>query len=479
MTQMHIIAVDLGASSGRVMQVAFDGEQLTLREAHRFANDPVFANGTLHWDALRLWHEIQHGIKQVDAGAAGIGVDTWGVDFALLDRDGMLLGNPIAYRDAHKAGSMAWTFARVPRRTVFERTGLQFMEINGLYQLATLIRDGSTLLDRAHTFLTIADLFNYWLSGAKTCEFTQATTQQMYNPRLGAWDFETLGAIGAPLHIFPAVVPPGTRLGAFDGIPVYATACHDTGSAVVGVPTTDEHYAYLSSGTWSLIGLEVPDAIITDVVYEANLTNEGGAYGTYRLLKNVCGMWLVQQSRATWADAGQAYGYDQLVREAMGAEAFRSLIDPDDASFMQPGDIPARIREFCARTRQPIPETVGQVTRTIYESLALKYRHTLNDLIAVSGRRVDRLHIVGGGSQNALLNQMTADAIGRVVVAGPGEATAIGNALVQLIALGELGSVAQAREMLARSGSTTTYEPCDTAAWDDAYARFVPLLATP
>lgn len=474
---MHVIAVDLGAESGRVMRADFDGERLSLSEVNRFSNTAVRARGTLYWDVLRQWRHIAEGIAGAP-GAASVGVDTWGVDFALLDRDGNLLANPVHYRDKRTDGMMDWVFDRMPRREVFARTGIQFMQINGLYQIASLVRDNSPLLDAAATFLTIADLFNYWLSGSKTCEFSHATTQQMFNPARNDWDHELIAACGIPTGIFPPIVQPGDRIGEYNGIPVIVPACHDTGSAVVAVPTTTQNYAYLSSGTWSLLGLEVQTPIINDDSYACNLTNEGGVYGTYRLLKNISGMWLAQQCRAAWAAQGTNYDYAELVKLAESALPFAALIDPDDASFLAPSDMPAAIRAFCGRSGQAAPESVGAVMRAIYESLALKYRYTLDMLINVSGQQVDTLHIIGGGSQNALLCQMTADATGRVVVAGPAEGTAIGNAVVQLIALGELGDLHQAREMLRRTMATVTYEPRDTAAWDAQYERFRGVLTT-
>jgi rhamnulokinase len=475
---VRVLAVDLGAESGRVIQIGFNSQQFTQEEIHRFPNIPVSAGGTLYWDVLRLWGDITTGIHKAPAGAAGVGMDTWGVDFALLDRNGSLLSNPVHYRDSGKNGMFEWVFERVPRRTVFERTGIQFMILNGLYQLSHLVNAQSPLLDAAETMVTIADLFNYWLSGTRGCEFTMATTLQTYNPRTAAWDFDTLSACGIPTRLFPDIVQPGTQIGEYHGIPVIAPACHDTGSAVVAVPTTTPDYAYISSGTWSLIGLEVNEPVINDESYEANLTNEGGVNGTFRLLKNVMGLWLAQQCRANWHEQGTDYSYDQLAAEAIKGQSFRSLVDPDDPTFLPPGDMPARIRDFCRKTGQMTPETVADTMRTVYESLALKYRLVLEHLIHLTGRTVERIHIIGGGSQNALLNQMTADATGRLVVAGPPEATALGNGIVQLIALGEVDSVAQAREILSRTVGTKHYEPnrAEAAAWDDAYERFKPLV---
>jgi rhamnulokinase len=471
-TTKNVLAVDLGAESGRVIRVGFDGSQFQFEEVHRFPNIPVQAGNTLYWDVLRLWHEITTGIHAAGKQVAGIGVDTWGVDFAFLDRDGNLLANPVHYRDRRTDGMFEWVFERVPRRTVFERTGIQFMVINALYQLASLVKNQSPLLESASTLLPIPDLFNYWLSGTKSAEFSHVTTSQCYNPRKGNWDYETLHTLGFPTHILPNMIQPGTLIGDYHGIPVIAPATHDTGSAVVGVPTTTSNYAYLSSGTWSLIGLEVKEPVINDAAYTANVTNEGGAYGTFRLLKNVMGLWIAQQCRATWQQEGTDYSYDQLTTAAMDAEPFRSLIDPDDPAFLPPGDMPARIREFCARTGQPQPETIGQIMRTVYESLALKYRYALDRLVNLAGHDVDHLHIIGGGSQNRLLNQMTTDATGRVVITGPVEATALGNAIVQFIALGELDNIAQARSILSQTMGTETYTPRQSAEWQDAFERF-------
>jgi len=476
MTNKHVIAIDLGASSGRVMDVAFDGTKIQLSEAHRFPNIPVQTPHKLYWDVLRLWNEITTGISKVDH-AESIGVDTWGVDFALLDSTGELLSNPVHYRDPRTDDAMDWVFERMPRREVFERTGIQFLQFNGVYQLASLVRDNSPLLDHADTLLTIADLFNYWLTGSKTCEFTEATTMQLVNPHTGDWDQDIMKAIGIPTQLFTPIVQPGTNIGTYNGINVIAPACHDTGSAVVAVPATTENYAYLSSGTWSLLGLEIKDAIITDESYNANVTNEGGYDNTYRLLKNIMGLWVVDQCRATWQAQGHDYSFDQIADMVKSAELFKSFIEPDNPVFLPHGDMPSRVVEFCKQTEQSIPETDAEIIATIYVSLAYKYRYVLEQLIAVSGQAVDHLHIIGGGSQNTLLNQMTANAIGRPVIAGPAEATATGNAIVQLISIGELSNVTEARTMLSQSIDTVIYEPQNTSAWNDNYERFTALLS--
>jgi rhamnulokinase len=433
---------------------------------------PVWVHHTLYWDVLRLWQDILTGIGQAGTTPNSISIDTWGVDFALLDCDGHLLANPVHYRDARTDGLMEWVFERMPRRSVFAQTGIQFMQLNTLYQLASLVKHRSPLLDMAKTYLALPDLFNYWLCGTRCCEFTHATTTQLFNPLTCSWDRDVLDAVGIPAHIFPDTVQPGVRLGDYNGIPVISSASHDTASAVIAVPTTTENFAYLSSGTWSLLGLELDSPVINDATYQANVTNEGGAYGTFTFLKNLAGMWIVQQCRATWQAEGQSYSYDQLTHEAAQAAAFRSFIDPDDAAFLPPGDMPARVRAVCQHTGQPVPETVGQLTRAVLESLALKYRFVLDRLIALTGKPVDRLHIVGGGGRNALLCQMAANATGRQVIAGPFEATALGNGIVQLIALGALDNMRQAREILSRTQQTLIYDPQEVEIWDEQYQRY-------
>lgn len=476
MSSVHVAAVDLGASSGRVIRVGFDGAQLTIDECNRFPNTPVAARGRLYWDVLRLWHEIQAGLRVSGRGTRSIGVDSWGVDFALIDRAGALLANPTHYRDSSSEDGFSRLHQFMPRREIFERTGVQFMPANGINRMVSLIAERSPLLEAADTMLTITDLFNYWLSGSKTCELTMATTWQLYNPRQKAWDLTLARALGIPERILAPIVPPGTVIGEYEGIPVIAPACHDTGSAVVAVPTTTKNYAYLSSGTWSLMGLELDQPIINDEVYRANLTNEGGFDGSFRFLKNIMGLWLVQQCRETWNAEGQNYSYDEMVTLAADVDPFQSMIDPDHLEFYPPGDMPSRIRAYCARHGQTVPQSDAEVLAAIYAGLAFKYRYTLDQLLEVSGRQVDQVYVIGGGSQNRLLCQMTANAVGRPVYAGPVEATALGNAIVQLMTLGELGGLSEARELLAKSMITDVYEPQDTQVWDDHYARFVSLL---
>ncbi|GAB5491859.1 MAG: rhamnulokinase family protein [Phototrophicaceae bacterium] len=476
MSAKSVLAVDLGAESGRVIQASLTDDGIALEDMHRFSNTPVYAGATLNWDVLRLWHNIQKGIALAGDTPISVGVDTWGVDFALLDKHGALLSNPVHYRDQRNDGMMDWVFERMPRREIFEQTGIQFMQINGLYGLAAMAKAQSPVLDIADTLLTIPDLFNYWLSGSKTCEFSHATTLQIYNPRQNDWARPVLEAVGIPTNFLTPVVHPGDIIGKYNHLDVIVPACHDTGSAVVGIPTTTKNYAYLSSGTWSLLGIEVDEPVINDASYEANLTNEGGVYGNYRLLKNIMGLWIAQQCRETWARDGQDYSYAQLVTFAEGANSFHSFIDPDHDIFLAHGDMPSRIRDYCKNTQQAIPETVGQIMRTVFESLAMKYRYVVDLLRDISGQAIERLHIIGGGAKNTLLCQMTANALGMDVVAGPVEATALGNAIIQFITQGEFANIAEAREMLSRTISTSTYEPQARDEWEEQYHNFKYLL---
>ncbi|MGW8226842.1 MAG: rhamnulokinase [Anaerolineales bacterium] len=478
MRSKTVLAVDVGAESGRVMGVHFDGLQLALEELHRFPNITVKLNDTLHWDFLRLWGDIQAGIeKGKTLHPASIGVDTWGVDFGLLDNQGNLIGNPVHYRDKRTNNMMERAFAKVPRAEIFFKTGIQFMPINSLYQMLSLVESKSPQLQIAETFLTAPDLLNYWLTGAKVCEFSNATTTQLFNPTTGNWAIELIEKMGIPSNIFPEIVPPGTNLGHYESIDVIAPACHDTGSAVAAIPAQEPDFAYISSGTWSLVGLETDRPILTQEALKANVTNEGGVYNTYRLLKNVMGLWILQQCRATWEAEGEAFTYTELVEMAIQSGPFTAIINPNDPVFLPPGDHPQRIRESCHRTGQQIPQTPGAIVRCILESLALAYREVLELVKSVSDRQVSVLHIVGGGAQNHLLNQMTANATGLTVIAGPVEATVIGNALVQLITLGEIADLYQGRQIVNNLTELKHYEPeenvnSQSGDWEEAYAYF-------
>jgi rhamnulokinase len=484
-----LLAFDLGAESGRGVLGLFDGRQLRLEVVHRFPNGPVRTLDTLHWDVLRLHGEMLAALRRCAAehgGVDSLGVDTWGVDFALLGRGGTLLGNPRHYRDPHTEGVLEEGFARVPRAEVFRQTGLQFMRFNTLFQLLALQRDRSPLLDAAETLLFMPDLFHYFFTGVKVNEFTDATTSQLYDPAARGWAFDLVQRFGLPGRILGTIVPPGTVLGplrasvatetGLQPVPVVAPASHDTGSAVAAVPASGESWAYISSGTWSLMGAELPAPLINEQVQRYNFTNEGGVGGTIRFLKNVMGLWLVQECRRAWERAGQNYSYADLMQLAAAAPPFVSLVDPDDAGFILPASMPAALADFCRRTGQPAPTEPGAVVRCALESLALRYRWVLERLEELLGRRLDVIHIVGGGCQNTLLCQLAADACNRRVLAGPVEATAIGNVLVQALGLRLLGSLAEAREVVRQSFEVVPYEPQNPGAWQGPYGRFLQLF---
>jgi rhamnulokinase len=480
----RILAFDLGAESGRGVLGLFDGARLRLEVVHRFPNGPVRTLDTLHWDVLRLHGDILTGLRKCAAehgGPDSVGVDTWGVDFALLGRGGTLLGNPRHYRDPHTEGVMEAAFARMPRAELYRKTGLQFMRFNSLFQLLALQRDRSPLLDAAETMLFMPDLFHYFLTGMKVNEYTDSSTSQLLDPTTRTWAFDLLRTFGLPANLAGTLVPPGTILGPLRtgvatetgvaSVPVVLPATHDTAAAVAAVPAVKGSWAYISSGTWSLMGVELPAPLLSDDALAANFTNEGGVAGTVRFLKNVMGLWLVQECRRTWEREGKPYDYNELTRLAEAAPPFVSIVDPDDNGFLLPPSMPAALADFCRKRGQPAPADPGSAVRCCLESLALKYRWVLEKLEALSGKRLDVIHVVGGGCQNALLCQFTADACGRPVVAGPVEATAAGNVLTQALGLGVLGSVAEAREVVRRSFDVVTYEPRKPEAWQGPYER--------
>jgi len=471
------LAIDLGAGSGRTMLGRIQDDRISLEELHRFPNPGVRALGSLHWDALSLFAEMKQGLaKAASEKPVSLGVDTWGVDFALLDRDGQLVGNPFHYRDERTSGLMQRAFEIVSREEIFESTGLQFMELNSLYQL--LAMKDSSALDAAETLLLMPDLFHYWFTGRKACELTDSSTTQFYDPRKKDWARGLLGKLGLPVGMLAEIVEPGTTLGPLEGrtvaecgvnaMQVVAPGSHDTASAVAAVPADGDDWAFLSSGTWSLLGVETPQPFVTAECLKRNFTNEGGVWGTTRLLKNISGLWLLEESRREWSRQGVETSYEQLITEARQAEPFRSVVDVNDPSFVAPGDMPGRIAAWCERNGQLSPETPGQFARTIFESLAVMYRLVLEDLAAITGRKRSRLHIVGGGSRNELLCQYAADACGVEVVAGPVEATALGNVLLQAIAAGRVAGGAQAREIVRRSFEPKRYEPRLGDGWAEA-----------
>ncbi len=484
-TTRNYLAVDLGAESGRTIIGTLDDDRLSLSETHRFGNGPVRLPDGLHWDVLRLWSEIKAGIgissAKFNKNLDSIGLDTWGVDFALLDRNHSLLSNPFHYRDERTDGMLEEAFKRMPRAEIFSNTGIQFMQINALYQLLAMSLQASPLLEAAETFVTIPDLFNYWLSGEITNEFTNATTTQCLDPRKRDWATPVLEALNIPTHLFGPVTDPGNSIGTLlpsvaeetgaGGVQIVLPACHDTGSAVVAVPAQNQDFAWISSGTWSIMGAEVREPYVNDKALEYNVTNEGGVFGTWRLSKNIMGLWLVQECKRTWAHQGEDLSYDEITRLASEAKPFLAVLDPDDHRFLHAGDMPERIRKYCADTNQTAPQTKGEIVRVALEGIALKYRWVLERLEELTGKRFDPIHIIGGGTKNGLLNQLTADATCRTVVTGPVEATAIGNILMQAIGLNHLGSLEEARGVVRTSFTPEVYEPKQTTEWDEAYSR--------
>ncbi len=474
----HYLAIDLGAESGRALLGSLSGGKLSVEELHRFPNTPVRVPGALYWDILRLWHEIQHGIavaaRERNLALDGIGIDTWGVDYGLLGADGLLLDNPRHYRDARNNGMMEKLFETVPRDQVFACTGIQFMQINTLYQLYSMRVLGTPALGVAARLLSTPDLFNYWLTGVARSETTIASTTQFFNPQSMTWARDLLKRLDLPDHILGEIVTPGTLLGRMiepPHAPVYATAGHDTAAAVVAVPAAPgDNWCYISSGTWSLMGLELDRPVIDAQSLAANYTNEVGVSGKIRFLKNIAGLWLLQECRKAWALEGREYSYEHLTRLASESRPFSAAIDPD--AFLEPGDMPAKIADYCRRTGKTPPATDGEFARAILESLALRYRNVVENLEALSGRKIEIIHIVGGGSRNALLNQFVADCTGRRVVAGPSEATAIGNILVQAMGAGELANLEEARAVVRNSFEPTTVDPHPSPGWERAYQRY-------
>lgn len=479
----NFLAFDLGAESGRAILGKLTAGRLELEQLHRFPNTPVRLPTGMYWDTLRLFHEIGEGLSAAGRGRGlqidGIGIDTWGVDFALLGRDGALVDNPRHYRDARNNGIVERMCGLVPRAEIFRQTGIQFMQINSLCQLVAARLENSPSLDTAETLLFMPDLFHYYLTGVKRAELTIASTSQFYNPVERRWATELFDRFGLSSRILPEIISPGTRLGTLlphvadaagvGSIPVYATAAHDTAAAVAAVPADGDGWCYISSGTWSLMGVEIDAPLVGEKALELNFTNEMGAEGKVRLLKNIAGLWVLQECRRAWARAGAEYSYEQLAQMASDAPPFVAAIDPD--AFLEPGHMPERIAEFCRKSGQQIPEQPGAMCRVVLESLALRYRQVVENLETLTERPIRVIHIVGGGSKNRLLNQLAADATGRRVVAGPVEATAAGNVLVQAMGAGELRALKEAREVVRQSFELETFEPSG-ADWSDAWRRY-------
>lgn len=489
------LGIDLGAESGRVMAGLWNGKTIQLEELHRFPNEPLHVGDTMRWDTLRLWAEIQTGLaiaaKKFGKQIVSVGADTWGVDYVLLTKNDELVTQPYHYRDSRTNGVMEKTFRRMPRAKIFEQTGLQFMQLNTLFQLLAMNQRNPELLAQADCLLLTPDFIHWLLCGSRVVEFTNGTTTQCLHPLKRAWSTAMLKQLGLPTRMFPKIVQPGTKLGRLRpalaerlGLPriqVVAPPTHDTASAVVGVPTANTgkaSWAYISSGTWSLMGVEVREACLSKRALELNMTNEGGFGGTYRLLKNIMGLWLVQGCKRSFDARGETHDYAELVTMASKAKPLRSLLNLDDPRFLNPPDMPRAIQNFCRETGQPVPKTKGELVRCALESLALKYREVLGNLEELTGERIEVIHIVGGGSKNKLLSQFAADACGRPVITGPVEATVMGNLLVQVWADGGVKSLAQIRDVVRRSSDTVRYEPRSSERWTEAAERLSKLKKT-
>lgn len=476
------VAFDLGAESGRAVLAELQSGILKTREVHRFSNRPIESGGSLRWDVAHLWCEIRKALNSLEGvRLAGIGVDAWGVDYALLGECGQLLENPYHYRDRRTQGVMQEVLRKVSRDEIYGATGIQFMPINTLYQLYAAHRDTPSIVAAARQLVTIPDLFNYWLSGKLVCEFTNATTTQMVDPVRRVWARDLMQRVGLRADLPSPIVEPGTVIGTLlkdivsnsilAGTPIIAPACHDTGSAVAAIAARDGT-AFLSSGTWSLIGTELDAPVLTPQALKLNFTNEGGVNGTTRLLKNVMGLWMLQGCRDCCSAQGQSGGYAELVELAKREPAFAHFVDPDAELFLRPADMLAAIDLFCSKTQQPTPSNAGGYVRCILESLAMKYRLTLRNLEEICGRRIEQIRVVGGGSKNRLLNQFTANATGKRVLAGPVEATALGNIAIQIMATGEASSLREVRAIVDRSFPTEVFEPMDTDKWEQHFQRF-------
>jgi rhamnulokinase len=487
----NFVAADLGASSGRLMVGQWNGRAFQFDELHRFPNSGVRVAGSLHWDVLGIWSEIQTGLAKYEARfqnvPAAIGVDAWGVDFALLDRRGKLIGNPYHYRDCKTDGIPELVFKKIDKRALFSQTGVQTMQINTLFQLYAMAQAADPQLEIAETLLMVPDLFHYFLSGAKAVEFTEATTTQMYVAGRG-WSSEVLDTLNIPRRILPEVVLPGTQLGPLrtdvvrnsglrGSFPVIAMASHDTASAVTAIPEMDEASAFISSGTWSLMGVELREPITSDDAFALNFTNEGGAEGTILLLKNIPGLWILQECLRQWTSEGRNYSWAEISSMASAETPFQCVLDVDDSNFATPENMPAAIADYCHRTMQSLPQTDGAIARCCFEGLSLRYRSVLESLEKLICRRLETIRIVGGGCLHAMLCQMTADACNRMVVAGPSEASAFGNIILQAIAIGHLQDMRDGRAAIAQSIQRTTYAPRKIAAWDDACAKLKRLQA--
>ncbi len=480
-----VLAIDFGASSGRAIIGTFDGNKITLEEVHRFSNDPVTVNGTVYWDVLRLFHEIKQSLTKAEAagGFDSIGIDTWGVDFGLIDKDGRLLENPVHYRDKRTSGLVDRAFETIPKKHFYELTGIQFMELNTVFQLYSLALERPELLERADKLLFMPDLLAYMLTGKQATEYSIATTSQLVDIKTKTWCGEIFDKLGIPARLMGDISLPGETVrdlsadiagecGLSGGKKVISVCGHDTQSAITAVPSSKKDFIFLSSGTWSLFGTELDEPVVNEVSLDMNVTNEGGCEGKTGFLKNITGLWLIQESRRHWLRHGREFSYAELEKLALEAKPFAHFIDPDYGEFGRMGNVPQRIRDYCAEKTGSAPQEVGEIIRCIYESLAMKYRMTFEKIKTCTGRDYSEIHVIGGGVKDGLLCQMTANACGVPVLAGPTEATVLGNIAVQLISQGCIKDVAQARKIIADSENIKTYYPENTQAWDEAYKKF-------
>ncbi len=491
MATKKMLAIDLGASSGRGILGTFDGKKLALEEIHRFSNDPVILPGSFCWDTLRLLFEIKTAILKSshEGGVDSIGIDTWGCDYGYLDKAGALLSNPCHYRDTRTNGIQPYVFDKyAPLSEIYGITGIQSMNFNTIYQIAADLRDRPWLVENAETLLHTPDLLGYMLTGNKCSEYTIVSTGALLDAKKRDYTWDLIDRFGIPKRLFQHLVQPGYELGGLipsieeetghTGAKVIKVASHDTASAVLSVPASDSDFCYISSGTWSLMGIESPEPVITPLSKKYDFTNEGGVFGTIRVLKNIMGLWLEQESRRQWKREGKSYTFDELSAMALAAKPLQSIINPDDQLFAAAGNMPKRICDYCAKTGQHVPENVGEIVRCIFESLALRYRWTAEKLEEMTGRKYPVINIVGGGTKEAMLSQFAADASHRTVCAGPVEATTLGNIAMQYIAAGEIKDRWEARQIIRDSSEVQVYEPDQTTAgaWDDAYGRFLALI---
>ncbi len=485
----RVLAFDFGASSGRAMLGEFDGEKIVLREIHRFSNDPVMLSGTFYWDILRLFHEIKIGITKakLSGGFDSIGINTWGVDFGLLDENGRLLENPVNYRDKRTEGMLKYSENFLSNKELYLKTGNQLMEINTAFQLLSVKKNRPKLLQNAKTMLLTPDLLNFFLTGKKFAEMSIASTTQLVDPVTKDWNFEVIEKLNLPKEIFPEIIKSGTIVGnlsdeiahelGVEPVPVVAVCGHDTQDAVLATPSENDDFIFLSCGTWSLFGTEIDKPILTDKAFELNLTNEVGFGDKINLLNNIIGLWLIQESKRQWAREGKEYTFADLEKMAIESEPFVSFINPDYPAFTPSGNIPRRIREYCEKTNQPVPKTDGEVMRCIYQSLAMKYKYSLDLIKQATGKEYEKIHIVGGGIKDKLLCQMCADVCEKEVVAGPVEATVLGNIAIQLIAHGEIKDVSQARKIIKNSEKTTAYTvKSQSEEIKTAYEKFLEIM---